>query len=83
MGSYVYRYNKWEGLSSPEKKQLRAIRKKAAWDSLSASERWKLMSLEQVSAECKRLKISYGKAQTMQMQGTLPEDFGKDVEKDG
>lgn len=83
MGSYIYRYSKWEGLNIPEKKQPRTRRKNVKWDSLSASDRWKLMSLEQISAECSRLHISYGKAQTMMMQGTLPEDFGKDVENNG
>lgn len=37
------------------------------------------MSWEDISRECMRLRISYGKAQQMYYNGTLPEDFGKRV----
>lgn len=40
--------------------------------------RFKKMSLREISAECARLHISYGQAQIMAYNGTLPESFGKE-----
>lgn len=82
-GQKKYQYSKWEGLSLPEKKQIRTKMTDKKWNALSASDRWKLMSWEQISAECSRLHITYGQAQTMLTQGTLPEDFGKRTENNG
>lgn len=42
----------------------------------AASGRWERMSWKEISAECARLHITYGQAQVMAMNGTLPEDFG-------
>ena len=42
----------------------------------AASERWKRMSWKEISAELARLNISYGVAQQMYYNNTLPEDFG-------
>ena len=44
-----------------------------------AVRRYRKMSLREVSAECKRLHLTYGQAQTMADMGTLPCDFGLGV----
>ena len=41
-----------------------------------ASKRFAKMSLREISAECARLHISYGKAQVAATNNTLPEDWG-------
>lgn len=84
--AYHYKFYKNEGLdlpSEPKKKRKPTRMTVAKWNALPVSERWGLMTLEQISAECARLHISYGKAQTMQLQGTLPEDFGRKEEDNG
>ncbi|MBQ8808638.1 MAG: hypothetical protein IJZ81_04960 [Clostridia bacterium] len=42
----------------------------------SASKRFAKMSLAEISLECARLLISYGKASQLAMNNMLPEDFG-------
>lgn len=42
----------------------------------TASERWAKMSLKEISAECARYHLTYGRAQVMAENGTLPEDWG-------
>ena len=42
----------------------------------SSSKRFAKMSLREISAECARYHISYGKASMMAQNGTLPEDWG-------
>ncbi|MBE7032928.1 MAG: hypothetical protein E7406_01725 [Ruminococcaceae bacterium] len=42
-----------------------------------ASQWFAKMSLREISEECARLHISYGKASLMAMNNMLPEDFGK------
>lgn len=42
-----------------------------------ASQRFAKMSLREISEECARLHISYGKASLMAMNNMLPKDFGK------
>lgn len=44
--------------------------------SLAASERWKRMSWKEITVECARLHLTYGQAQQMYYNNTLPEDFG-------
>lgn len=81
---YVYKYSKNEGLETPKKKPVKKNPKKMSakkWNALPVAERWELMTWDQISAECLRLHISYGKAQTFLMQGRLPEDFGKRMEE--
>ena len=41
-----------------------------------AQRRWEKMSWKELSTECARLHLTYGQAQVMAMNGTLPEDFG-------
>lgn len=40
------------------------------------SDRWAKMSLREISEECARFHLTYGQAQVMAQNGTLPEDFG-------
>ena len=47
-----------------------------------AQRRWEEMSWKELSAECARLHLSYGQAQVMAMNGTLPDGFGKKGNKD-
>lgn len=82
-----YKFNKNEGLPhpKPKKKRIQTAMTFEEWNALSVAERWELMTWElmtweQIGAACFKLRISYGKAQTMLMQGTLPEDFGRKVE---
>ncbi len=41
-----------------------------------ASERWARMNWTELTTECARFHITYGQAQQMFYNGTLPEDFG-------
>lgn len=50
--------------------------KSVKWNELSPGERWELMSLAQVDAECKEMHMSYGTLQGMYYNGCLPEGFG-------
>ncbi|MBQ3021928.1 MAG: hypothetical protein IJD91_01195 [Clostridia bacterium] len=43
---------------------------------MAASERWKRMSWKEITVECARLHLTYGQAQQMYYNNTLPEDFG-------
>lgn len=77
---HKYQYNKNEGLtlSAPQKKRIQSEMTFDEWNALTVAERWTLMTWEQVDAECLRLHISsYGKAQVMVLQGTMPDEFGK------
>ena len=47
------------------------------WNALTSAERWKMMSLREISVACAKCNISYGKAQVMYQNNVLPEDFGK------
>ena len=81
-----YKYNKNEGLAHPKPKKKRNLSAMtvAEWNALPLSIRFELMTWDQIAAECARLHISYGKAQTLLLLGRLPEDFGKrKVETDG
>ena len=78
---YVYQYNKNEGIVAPKKHLVQKKISTKEWNALPIAERWELMTWDQLAAECLRLHISYGKAQTMLMQGRLPEDFGKRKEE--
>ncbi len=78
---YDYQYKKNAGLETPKKKPIRKNISTKKWNALSVAERWELMTLDQIAAECLKLHISYGKAQTFLMQGRLPEDFGKRKEE--
>lgn len=51
--------------------------KKKAVKTSPASQRFAKMSLREISEECARLHISYGKASLMAMNNMLPENFGK------
>ena len=76
-----YKYGKWEGLSLPEKKKVRTKMSVKQWNSLSASDRWELMNLTELSGEIARMfpGKSFAQVRTLKEQGKLPEDFGKDV----
>ncbi len=63
-----YQYDKDDGIEKPKKENSA---KKSP-----AQRRWEKMSWKELSAECARLHLSYGQAQVMAMNGTLPEDFG-------
>ena len=51
----------------------------ATAEEFDPSKRFYKMSLRAVSAECARLHLSYGEAQVMAKNGTLPDDFGKEI----
>lgn len=80
-----YKYNKNDGLTQPKpkKKRHQSAMTVEEWNALPVAERWELMTWEQIDAACFKLRISYGKAQTRLMQGTLPEDFGRKAENNG
>lgn len=48
-----------------------------AWNKLSPSERWQIMTLGEVCAEGHRLHLTYGQMQCLYHYDKLPEDFGK------
>lgn len=81
-----YKHFKWEGLPIPEKKKRN--RKKLSvkqWNKLSASERWELMNLTELSGDIARMfpGKSFGQVRLLKEQGKLPEDFGKRTENNG
>lgn len=82
---YTYKHYKWEGLSLPEKQQIKKKISDKKWNSLSASERWEMMSLTELSGEIARLfpGQSFGQVRLLKEQGKLPEDFGKRTENNG
>jgi hypothetical protein len=48
------------------------------WNALTPSERWELMTLDEVLAENIKYHIpTYGKSETLARWGKLPEDYGK------
>lgn len=61
----------------PDKKPQKEVKPKAPNIARSlASQRWAKMSLREISAECARFHLTYGRAQVMAQNGTLPEDWG-------
>lgn len=84
-GQKKYQYSKWEGLSLPEKKRIRTKMTVKKWNALSASERWELMNLTELSGEIARMfpGKSFAQVRLLKEQGTLPEDFGKRTENNG
>ena len=71
------KYQKNEGIEVAvvKKKKKYTIKE---WNSLSPSERWEKMTLNEVAAENLKYHIpTYGKSETMARQGELPDDYGK------
>ena len=83
--AYAYRYSKWEGLSLTEKQEVGKKMPDKKWNELSASERWELMNLTELSGEIARMfpGKSFAQVRLLKEQGTLPEDFGKRTENNG
>ena len=53
---------------------------KCTTEGLSPKERWELMSLSEIDAECIRMHRSYGEVQSMYYNGNLPKNFGLKIE---
>lgn len=71
------RYNFNRQKKYAEKKYGKKPKTETPLDNItSASERYRRMSLREISAECARLHLTYGQAQVMAQSGTLPNDFG-------
>lgn len=73
------RYEKFSSIKLAEghkpKKKKYTIKE---WNALTPSERWELMTLDEVLAENIKYHIpTYGKSETMARWGKLPEDYGK------
>lgn len=79
----AYEYQKNAGIEVKPKKE----KKKYSifeWNNLTPSERWGLMTINEVSAENLKYHIpTYGKSETMARWGKLPEDYGKREKKNG
>ena len=80
-GSKVYCSEKCREAAEKRRKKEQEDAKKAAAEikrqkQSPAQRRWERMTLREISAECARLHISYGRAQVMAAQDRLPEDFG-------
>ena len=67
-------HHKWR---AEKKKKVNENPKIPQWNKLSSKHRWEKMTLSEVEKECLRLHITYGQAQVMADNGTLPKDFGK------
>ena len=61
---------------SAHDRNLGAESKKKTEKKSPAQQRWEKMSWKEISVECARFHLTYGQAQVMAMNGTLPEDFG-------
>jgi hypothetical protein len=70
-----YKYKKNEGVETKPKGKKKPTAKK--WHELTPSQRWELMTWEEITAECARLHISYGQAQVLKDRRELPFDFGE------
>lgn len=68
-----YKYDKNEGLTVPKTKR----KKKKPWSECTPAERWERMTWDEIAKETARCRLTYGQAQVMKMQGTLPSDFGE------
>ena len=75
-------YNAYRRKRYAEKKKMAELQQETPPENVcvtSASERYRRMSLREVSAECARLHLTYGQVQVMAERGTLPKDFGLGV----
>lgn len=66
---------KKRGTYNPEKNEG-LTKKIQPREGYTPADRWKRMSWKEISAECARLHLTYGRAQVMAQNGTLPEDWG-------
>lgn len=73
-----YHYYRLKIEGKPEAAEDEAL---ILWEDMPASARWGIMTLGEVEAECYRLHLSYGQLQAMAVNGNLPADFGKGIEK--
>ena len=70
-----YSYSRTEGIVAELKPAY-----KSHMPPVETSKRWEVMNLNERSKECRKYHLTYGQAQTMAYNGTLPEDFGVTTE---
>jgi len=71
-----YEYYRSEGIAPVTRtKKKRPTAKE--WETLTPSQRWELMTWDELTAELARLHLSYGQAQVLKERRELPFDFGE------
>lgn len=62
--------------SAPKPKKKKKLTA-ADWKALTPSQRWELMTLEEISAEVARFHMTFGQARVLKERRELPFDFGE------